>query len=383
MSNATTTEHSQANSAPGLSFKQILAILQSIQIGGDPGRKFKRKDLILLLRNLTTLVENGVSLPHALETVGADKSLKRNRDILNSISQRVKSGESLSAAMKKFPQAFAPMLVNQIRVGEKSGALDQTLVRLTEQIEQAANLKSTIVKKLTYPTILVFAGIASVTFMLLFVIPTFQKMYEDSGATLPAITRALIEVGDFVRFNGLGIVAGIAVVTLSVVMALRNPESRMWIDRYLLRIPIVGDWFRNLAILQFMETLGNLMESGFKLAEALPQAGHSISNRYVRKKILGLSSAIRRGERFSRALDNEGELFPPVVNQLVIVGEQTGRLAEVTRQIRTHLRRDVETATSTMVGAIEPILTVGLAFAVGGVLLAIYLPMFDMIGHTH
>ena len=200
---------------------------------------------------------------------------------------------------------------------------------------------------------------------------------------MPAITQFLIDVGEFLDSHGVILLMCTAVSLFTATVAFRNPTSRLWIDQNVLRIPIIGDWFRNLAILQFMEVLGNLMDSGFKLAEALPQAGQSISNRHVRKKIAALCGAIRRGERFSRALENEGGLFPPVVNQLVIVGERTGRLAPVTRQIRTHLRRDVESATNRMVGAIEPILTATLAIVVGGILLAVYLPMFDMIGQAN
>ena len=365
------------------SVNDLIGKLQSIQIGADPTQRFKHRDLILLFRNLTTLVENGVSLPHALETVAADKSLKKYKRILGPLSREVKSGVALSVAMKAFPQAFHAMLVNQIRVGERSGTIDDTLVRVTKQIELSEGLKKSIIKKLTYPFILVAAGIGSVTFMLLYVIPTFQKMYEEANATLPAITQWLIAIGDFVRANGVIVVGSLVAFLVVSIVTFRTPSTRVWVDRHSLRIPLLGDWLSKIAILQFMDVLGNLMESGFNLAEALPQAANSVSNRHVRRKILGLSTAIRRGERFSRALEKEGDLFPAVVNQLVIVGERTGRLAIVTRQIRTHLRRDVEASTNRMVGSIEPILTVGLAVVVGGILLAVYLPMFDMIGQSH
>ena len=171
-------------STPTLSrVKQVIDKLKNTQIGTDPGRQFRRQDLILLLRNMTTLVENGVSLPSAIEAVAVDRSLRRYRGILASLSRDVKGGESLSAAMTKFPLAFNQMLINQMRVGERSGALDETLLRITEQIEHADSLKRAIVKKLTYPAILVAAGLGSVTFMMLWVIPTFQKMYEEAGAT--------------------------------------------------------------------------------------------------------------------------------------------------------------------------------------------------------
>ena len=143
---------------------------------------------------------------------------------------------------------------------------------------------------------------------------------------------------------------------------------------------MLGVWFRNIAVLQFVDVLGNLMQSGFTLADALVPAGQGITNAHVRGKVLRLHAAVRRGERFSTALDAEGTLFPPIVRQLVIIGERTGRLGPITEQIRKHLRKDVEKYTTAILGTIEPVLTVTLAAAIGGILLAVYLPMFDLIG---
>ncbi|MEZ6089160.1 MAG: type II secretion system F family protein [Pirellulaceae bacterium] len=361
----------------------IIAKLQSIQIGGSPRNQIRRKDLVLVLRNLSTLVENGVSLAQALSTVAADDSLKKHRVILNSLAESVRTGKSLSAAMCQFPTTFNGLFINQVRVGERSGTLNETLGRVTDQLEQGASLKSFIIKKLTYPAILVTAGVGSVTFMLLCVIPTFQKMYSESGATLPMVTQLLIDAGEVATHHGGKILIGVGLAIAAVITLFRNTTSRLWIDRHLIRLPLLGKWFRNLAILQFADVLNNLLESGFTVAEALPPSAEAINNRYIRNKIRGLHSAIRRGERFSKALEIEGDLFPPVVKQLVVVGERTGRLAAVSRQIRIHLRRDVDSYTNAMVGAIEPVLTASLALVVGGILLAVYLPMFDMIGQVN
>ena len=361
----------------------VIAKLQSIQIGGSPKNQIRRKDLVLVLRNLSTLVENGVSLAQALNTVAADDSLRKHRAILNSLAESVRTGKSLSGAMSQFPTTFNSLFINQIRVGERSGTLNETLGRVTDQLEQGASLKSFIIKKLTYPAILVTAGIGSVTFMLLCVIPTFQKMYAESGATLPMITQVLIDAGEVATQHGGKIAIAVLAAVASIVALFRNEVARLWIDRQLIRLPLLGKWFRNLAILQFADVLNNLLESGFTVAEALPPAAEAINNRHIRQKIRGLHASIRRGERFSKALELEGDLFPPVVKQLVMVGERTGRLASVSRQIRMHLRRDVDSYTNAMVGAIEPVLTASLAFVVGGILLAVYLPMFDMIGQVN
>lgn len=361
----------------------LLHTLHEIKFGNDPEKSFKRKDLILFLRNLTTLVQNGVSLNHAIETVSQDKTLKKYKPIFTSILRSLRGGESFSTALRQFPFAFDAVLISQIEVGERSGALDQALVRLTEQLERSSGHKRMILKKLTYPAILVVAGLGSVTFMLTCVIPTFEQMYADAGATLPSITRALIGTSEFMKSYAIHLLGLAICIGAAIISVWKHPGSRNWIDRQLIRLPLLGEWFRNLAILQFADVLGNLMESGFTLAEALPPAGRAVSNRHVRQRILGLYTSVRCGERFSQTLEREEELFPAVVNQLVIVGERTGRLVPVTRQIRKHLRRDVENSTDAMVAAIEPILTITLATAVGGILLAVYLPMFDLIGKVN
>ncbi|MEL6108650.1 MAG: type II secretion system F family protein [Planctomycetota bacterium] len=362
--------------------KGFLESLHSIKFGSDPSQKFKRKDLILFLRNVTTLVHNGVSLLSALETISRDDSLKRYRSIVTALARDIKGGKSLSDSLKAFPQAFSENLINQIRIGERAGALDMALSRVTLQLEQSSGQMALLLKKLTYPAILMVAGVGSVSFMLVSVIPTFEELYADSGATLPGITQLLIDLSGLIRSNGILIAGAIGAVAFGCVALLKNPTSRMWIDRNLLHLPILGNLLRNIAILQFSDVVANLMESGFTLVEALPPATRAIGNRHVRHRIQSLYSAVRRGERFSQSLHREGDLFPPVVNQLVIVGEQTGRLADVTRQIREHLKKDVDNKLSAMVGALEPILTAALAFAVGGILLAVYLPMFDLIGQA-
>ncbi|MFU7560074.1 type II secretion system F family protein [Roseiconus sp. JC912] len=364
----------------GVTLSAFLRSLHDIKFGSDPSRKFKSKDLVSLMRNLTTLVSNGVSLAHALETVAQDRSMVKYHAILKSLSRHLKSGESLSSAMNQFPVAFNEILVSQISVGEMSGNLDQTLSRITEQLEQSSNQKAYVLKKLTYPALLLVAGTGSVAFMLTNVIPTFQKMYDDAGAKLPWVTQALIDLSGVLIDYSILITIAIGALGTLVFSAFKNSTSRRKIDEFLIKCPLIGEWFRKFAILQFSEVLGNLMESGFTVAEALPSASRAISNRHVRERIQSLYTAIRRGEKFSNAIEREGELFPAVVKQLVIVGERTGRLAPVTRQIRKHLRQDVQSTTDAIVAAIEPILTMGLAVAVGGILLAVYLPMFDLIG---
>lgn len=359
----------------------VLQKLAAIQIGGSSARhKIHRRDLIFILRNLATLTENGLSLPASLKTIVREKSLRAYFEILNDICRTVENGETFSGALAKYKTTFSEVIVAQVRIGERSGTLPDALGRIVNQLEHADTLKSTIIKKLSYPALLCVAGSGAITFMLLFVVPTFEKTYKESGATLPAITQFFIAAGHFGTNYGWIFVAGFVATIVGWIIARRNPVSCMWIDRNIIRLPLLGDTLKNMAVLQFMEVLGNLMEAGFTVADALASCAKAVSNSAIRKCVEDLRSAVLRGERFSSELEHQGDLFPPIVNQLIIVGEKTGTLPKAARIIRDHLRREVDRTLGILIGAIEPIMTILLAIAIGCILLAIYLPMFDMIG---
>ncbi len=358
----------------------LLQKLQNIQIGGKKSLvKMKKRDLIFVLRNVCILVENGLSLPKAFETLVKEKALQKYSSMLYTIKSRVESGDSFSDALSQYPDTFTDIMISQIRIGEKSGTIPQTLGRLMHQLEHADNLKGLIIKKMTYPCLLVTAGSGALTFMLLYVVPTFESVYKDSGAQLPAITQFLIFAGRFGTSYGWTILLGLIALVFSTIYIRKNPKGLLWMDTWLLKVPMLGQFFRNIAVLQFVEVLGNLMDAGFTVVEALRACSHAVGNRKIRRTISQMQEALTRGERFSDELARHSDLFPPVVNQLVIVGEKTGTLPKTTVHIRAHLRREVETYTNVMLGTIEPVMTIGLAAAIGTILLAIYLPMFDMI----
>jgi len=378
MAKATTTNVKSS----GAGLIGILTKLHSVQIGGGQagGNKIKKADLIYIIRNLATLVDNGVALPKALATLANEKSLRKYADLLETIRRKVAAGEAFSKTLSQFPATFNTVLINHIRVGERSGTLPATLIQITEQLENADNLKRTVVKKLAYPIMLTVAGIVSVTFMLLFVVPIFEETYSTSKVELPFVTRFMIAAGAFLAGHGWWLfLLGVGSV-FGVRYLRKNPEYAYQMDRTLLRLPVFGHWLRDMAVLQFMEVLGNMLEAGFTMVDALRISGGSVSNYAVKRSVDELQSAVTRGERFSRELDRHSELFPPVVSQLIIVGEQTGTVPKATADVRQHLRREIERTTNVLVGTIEPILTISLAGMIGCILLAIYLPMFDMIG---
>jgi type IV pilus assembly protein PilC len=341
--------------------------------------KLKDRDLVFILRNLSTLTESGVSLPKALGTLAEEKALGKHREMLQSIRRHLENGESFSAALAHFGATFDTVMVNQIKVGEHAGTLGDTLTTIARHREDSHRLRAEIVRKLAYPALLVVMGSAVIVFLLTYVIPVFEETYSKAKVPLPFITKLLIAIGAFTKSYGWIVLLLVALAALVIRQLRKRNDLAYKMDASILRTPVFGHWLRDIAVLQLMEVLGSLMEAGYNLAEALGEAGQAVRNRAIRQSVRELQNAIRRGEKFSRELERHGETFPPIVSQLVIVGEQTGTLTRATGHIRDHLQREIERKTNLFVGTIEPTLTISLAAAIAAILLAIYLPMFDMI----
>ena len=341
--------------------------------------RLKQHELTFILRTLATLVNNGVSLPKALGTLAREDTLAKHRHLLDALRRKVEAGVSFSSALSQFPQVCDQITVSQIRLGERSGTLADTLQHLSENRGKSAELKQAVIKKLAYPCLLITIGSGLLTFLLMYVVPVFEETYANAKVPLPLITRMLIKFSGIVQSVGPYVIGG-GILGLTAVKQLRKREEfAVLMDRSLLHTPVIGSWIRDMAVLQLMEVLHSLMAAGYNLAEAVRETAQSVRNRAVRQGVRDLQVAINRGERFSRELERHEDMFPPIVNQLVIVGESTGQLTRATKDICDYLRHEIERKTSLLVGALEPILTIGLASAIAVVLLAIYLPMFDMV----
>jgi type IV pilus assembly protein PilC len=346
--------------------------------GGNQAR-LKDRDLVFILRNLATLTESGVSLPKALGTLADERALEKHRDMLLAIRRHLENGESFSTALAHFGATFDTVMVNQIKVGEHSGTLAETLTTVARHREESHRLRAEITRKLAYPVLLMVMGTAVIAFLLTYVIPVFEETYESAHVTLPFITRLLIAVGGAAKSYGWMAVGLAAASVLAVQQLRKRSDLAHKMDAKILQMPVFGHWLRDIAVLQLMEVLGSLMEAGYTLAEALGEAAQAVGNRAIRHSVRDLQNAVRRGEKFSRELERHGDTFPPIVSQLVIVGEQTGTLTRATSHIRDHLQREIERKTNIFVGTIEPTLTISLAAAIAAILMAIYLPMFDMV----
>lgn len=384
ISPATRAPHQGVQGAsPSSTLMGWLAKLHGIKLTAPSSRhaapKVPPRELAYMLRNIATLLSSGVSLKKSLATLASERTLKKHAPMLRAIRRKIESGEAFSTALATYPQTFNEVVVCQIRVGEASGTISETLQRIATQLERANQLRAGILKRLSYPAVVLMSGGGVLCFLLTYVVPQFQTTYEQARVPLPLAAAILIRIGQFtVNFAWIFVLAAIGGAVL-IHRSRRNPRFALAMDRLLLKLPLVGDWLRDIAMLQFMDVMAVMMQSGFKLVDALAYSSAAVSNHAVRRSVEGLRAAVLRGERLSRELDRQRQFFPPVVSQLVIVGEQTGSMSKSTGQVREHLRQQIERKAEIFVGAIEPILTVGMAIAIGAILLAIYLPMFGMV----
>jgi len=374
-SSASTRSSARKSTSSG-GFSQLWLILTKPR---NAKAQLKRQDLTFILSNLSTLVGNGVPLPKALATLAKENALAKHRGLLEGLRQKVESGIPFSTAIEQ-SNVVDSLTVHQVRLGERSGTLSETLKKLSSTRNKTEELRKDVIKKLSYPGLLIVVGSGLITFLLIYVVPVFQETYDDAGVPLPFITQFLITVGAFVKNYGWMIAAAVLLIGVAIKQLRKRDDFSLGMDHFLLKLPLMGNWLRDMAVLQLMEVLQNLMEAGYTLAEALRETADSVGNRFVQKGVRDLQMAVQRGEKFSRELERHEEMFPPIVNQLVIVGESTGQLTRATNDICDYLRKEIERKTSIMVGALEPILTLTLAAAIAVVLLAIYLPMFDMVG---
>lgn len=367
--------------------KSILTItaekLRSVKFGDDitdPARfRMKRPVLAGLIRNLVMLLENGLSLPRALSTLAAEPSLKKYAWMLQTIRRKMESGEAFSSTLKGFPKTFDAITISQIRVGERSGSMTEALQRISTQLEQNGEVRKAIIKRLSYPAMIMIAGTGLVIFMMTVVVPEFEEVFSKSGASLPLMTQMVSSTSKFLFAWGWLIALSVAFLAWSFMKLRKNESFAITTDQFFLRLPVVGRWFRDYAVMQFIDTAGIMMSSGFVPVEAIEASVRGVGNRAMKNVVAQLAAAIRRGEKLSVELARYPEMFPPTVSQLVVVGEKTGDLATATHGVSKYLRQQLESRIDAIVSLIEPILTLLMAVLIGCIVMAIYMPMFNML----
>ncbi len=324
------------------------------------------------------LLENGLSLPKSLSSLAADRSSRKYRHVLLKLRMTIEAGDLLSTAMERYPRTFNKMQVQQIRIGERSGSLEKALARVCEQMERKVALKKRIVKKVSYPILISIAGAGLMIFMCVVVVPEFETVYSSSGVDLPTVTRVVTAISRTVLNYYWTVIPVVGCIATIWWFMRSRPSLSRKMDNAFLYIPMVGPWLRDIAVLQFAEGVSSMVECGYTPVDAVQVAVDCIGNREVKAAGERIRRSVQRGEKLSSELTKNERFFPPTLCQLIAVGEQSGNFPKAMRGTCEHLRERLETRIDASVGLLEPMLTIGLAIAIGGIVLSIYTPMFHM-----
>lgn len=340
--------------------------------------KLTARQQVALFNLLATLLENGMPLQRAIKTLATDPSMKKARNILVRIHNRMEAGTTLHAAMAAFPKAFPENMIQQIKLGELSGNLPDSLLRLVDQIESWLKLRSSLVQKLSYPCLVIMAGSGLMGFMLTVVVPQFEDIYSESSVDLPWVTSVVTWASRTLLGNIWIPFLPIVGMFLLWIRIRTSEKSRFRFHKVLASIPLVGSVIRDLAALEFLRSVHSLSEAGFVPLDAFTNACSTVRNFHVRGHLESMANALRHGTKLSDALRAQSKFFPSAVQQMVLVGEHSGNITKACSGSCDFLQSRLQRRIDTAMGMIEPILTIGLATAIGWVVLAMYMPMFKM-----
>jgi type IV pilus assembly protein PilC len=336
------------------------------------------KDLAVFTRQFATMINSGLPLVQCLDILSKQAEKDGFRKIISNTMKDVESGSTLADALSKHPLVFGDLFVNMVEAGEAGGVLDVILGRLATYLEKMNNLKRKVKSAMAYPAVVLVVTLAATTFMLVFIIPTFAKLYSDFGGDLPGPTKIVLGISTFVTTRWwliLGVAFGLG-FGLKKYNDTKNGKRN--VDRFLLKIPILGQVLLKSSIARFTRTLGTLVSSGVPILEGLEITGKAAGNSVVRDAVMKTRASISSGQTIAGPL-RESEIFPPMVVQMISVGEETGALDEMLSKIADFYDEEVDSAVDTMTSVIEPVMIVLMGGIVGGMLVAMYLPMFKLV----
>ncbi|MFQ5827712.1 MAG: type II secretion system F family protein [Candidatus Methylomirabilia bacterium] len=342
------------------------------------GGKVKDRDLAIFTRQFSTMIDAGLPLVQCLNILAEQSESLTLRQVTTQVAREVEAGASLSEALRKHPKAFNDLYTNMAEVGESGGILDVILQRLAAYIEKAASLKRKVKGAMVYPVAIVGVAFLVVVFMLLFVIPVFAQMFQQLGADLPIPTKIVMGLSSFM-ISFWWLVFGTLILGVWGLRRYYKTRGGRWlIDRILLRLPVFGPLIRKVAVARFSRTLGTLVASGVPILEGLRITARTAGNAVVEHSIEATRSSVTAGKTLAEPLKASG-VFPPMVVQMINVGEQTGALDTMMAKIADFYDDEVDTAVGTLMSLLEPMMIVFLGVVIGGLVVAMYMPIFKMV----
>jgi type IV pilus assembly protein PilC len=335
------------------------------------------KDLAIMSRQASTMLTSGLSLLRALSILADQTESKKLKEILGKVRDDVERGVSFSDAVAKFPVDFPPIMINMIRAGETGGFLDQAMDSIATNFEKEHKLRSTIKSAMTYPVVVLCMSLAAVVIMLVFIVPIFQGMFESLGGQLPLPTLMLVYLSHAMVYVGPFLAVAVVVGWFWWRANKNTDRVRRVIDPLRMRLPVFGQLNRKIVMARFARNLSNMIGAGVPILEALQIAGQ-VSNNFVVEQALGrVSEAVRKGESIAAPLERES-VFPTMVTQMIAVGEDAGSMELMLERIAVFYDNEVEASTEALTSLIEPLLIGFLGVVVGGMIVALYLPIFEI-----
>jgi type IV pilus assembly protein PilC len=362
--------------------RQRLTVVKIDEAGRKKGTGrrggIKMRDIVIFTRQFSTMINAGLPLVQALTILAEQSQNKTLQEITRKVVFDVESGNTVADALAKHPQAFSNLYVNMVAAGEAGGILDTILMRLATFMEKNDALIRKVKGAMIYPTVIMAVAGIAVTVLLIFVIPVFENLFSSAGLALPLPTRVVMGLSRFLKGYWYLMIGG----TVSAVFMYRRyvskPDGRLRIDRMLLRVPVLGDVLRKSAVSRFTRTLGTLVSSGVSILDGLEITAKTAGNRVVQDAIMESRSSIAGGDTIAAPLKKSG-VFPPMVISMISVGEQTGGLDEMLSKIADFYDEEVDAAVGNLLSLLEPLMIVFLGVVVGGMVVSMYLPIFDMI----
>lgn len=339
--------------------------------------RVKPADVAVLTRQFGTLLKAGVPMSEALQALIAQQDSTRLRVIMSTVREKVREGFSVADALKEHPSAFSDLYVNMVRVGEASGTLDIVLARLADFLEASLRLRSKVTAALIYPVLMVCVAAVIVAIMMLFVIPRVTEMFEDMGTRLPLVTQVLIFISSAFANTWFVLIPLAAAGAVWFRRWIRTPKGRQWYDSKRLRLPIFGPVIRLVAVARFARTLSTLLSSGVPVLTALDIVKTIVNNVVLAASIEDAKVAVREGQSLAGPLQRSGQ-FPAMMTHMIAIGEQTGQIEEMLRNVADAYDAEVDNRVTTLTAILEPVMIVGMGMMVTFLVFAILMPMLQM-----
>ncbi len=339
--------------------------------------KVKAKDIMIFTRQFSTMIDAGLPLVQSLKVLGDQVENPTFKSALRDVNNSVQSGSTLSDSMRKYPKMFDDLYCNLIAAGEAAGILDSILKRLAEYIEKAEKLKRKVKGAMAYPAVVLTVAVAVIVVLLVFVIPVFKEVFAGLGSELPPLTQAVVNVSELLINHMVVVIICIVIFVFCFIRFSKTPFGRRTIDATLLRLPAAGDLLRKVAVAKFSRTLATMLQAGVPIISSLDIVASTAGNKVVEEAIIESRMAIAEGRSLTDPLLESG-VFPPMVTQMIAVGEEAGALDAMLTKIADFYDEEVDAAVDTMTSLIEPMLIVFLGVTVGTVVIAMYLPIFSM-----